>query len=75
MPTVNSVKSPTPDRRRYTADGTGREFIWNFAEEVRRIRAVGPGLPIPESQFFALIDAARGLDALPRADRLVHLTL
>jgi hypothetical protein len=63
------------DGRRYTADGTGREFIWDFDEEVRRILPVAPGLPIPESQFAALIEAARGLDALPRADRLVQLAL
>jgi hypothetical protein len=61
--------------RRYTADGTGREFIWDFDEEVRRISAIGPGLPIPESQFMASIEATRELDALPRADRLVQLTL
>jgi len=36
---------------------------------------VVPGLPIPASQFTALIEAARGLDTLDRADRLVQLTL
>jgi 2-methylcitrate dehydratase PrpD len=61
--------------RSYTADGTGREFIWDFDEEVRRIRPITPGLPIPESQFDELIEAARRLDALERADRLVTLTL
>jgi hypothetical protein len=61
--------------RSYTADGTGREFIWDFDEEVRRIRPVAPGLPIPESQFEELIEAARRLDALERADQLVTLTL
>jgi hypothetical protein len=61
--------------RSYTMQGTGREFIWDFEEEVRRIRGVAPGLPIPEAQFTALIEAARELDTLPRADRLVQLTL
>jgi 2-methylcitrate dehydratase PrpD len=61
--------------RSYTADGTGREFIWDFDEEVRRIRPVAPGLPIPEKQFDELIEAARRLDTLERADQLVTLTL
>lgn len=63
------------DGRSYTAEGTGREFIWDFDEEVRRLRGVVPGLPIPEAQFASLIDAARNLDSLERADRLVALTL
>jgi hypothetical protein len=63
------------DGRSYTAEGTGREFIWDFEEEVRRLRGVEPGLPIPEAQFMSLIAAARGLDSLERADRLVELTL
>ena len=61
--------------RSYTAEGTGREFIWDFDEEVRRIRPVASGLPIPERQFDELIEAARRLDTLERADRLVTLTL
>jgi len=61
--------------RSYTANGTGREFIWNFDEEVRRLRPVAPGLPIPERQFEELIEAARRLDTLERADQLVSLTL
>jgi hypothetical protein len=61
--------------RSYTIQGTGREFIWDFDEEVRRIRGVAPGLPIPDVQFAALIEAARGLDTLRRADQLVQLTL
>ena len=61
--------------RSYAADGTGREFIWDFDEEVRRIRPVAPGLPISERQFDELIEAARRLDTLERADRLVTLTL
>ena len=63
------------DGRSYTTQGTGREFIWDFEEEVRRIRGVVPGLPMPESGFVALIEATRNLDSLERADRLVQLTL
>jgi hypothetical protein len=62
------------DGRRFTADGTGREFIWDFDEHVRRIRGVAPGLPVRESRFNQLIEATRGLDSLERADRLVELT-
>jgi hypothetical protein len=61
--------------RSYTANGTGREFIWNFDEEVRRLRPVAPGLPIPERRFEELIEAARRLDTLERADQLASLTL
>ncbi len=61
--------------RSYTRQGTGREFIWDFDEEARRIREVVPGLPISASQFDALIDAARALETLDKADRLVQLTV
>ncbi|HEX5370782.1 MAG TPA: MmgE/PrpD family protein [Dehalococcoidia bacterium] len=63
------------DGRSFTKEATGREFIWDFEEEVRRIRGVAPGLAIAESQFDALIDACRRLEELPRADRLVELTI
>jgi 2-methylcitrate dehydratase PrpD len=65
----------TRDGRSYSVQGTGREFIWDFEEEARRIGAVTPGLPIPAAQFAALVEAARTLDTLGRADRLVQLTL
>jgi 2-methylcitrate dehydratase PrpD len=63
------------DGRSYTKQATGREFIWDFEEEARRIRAVTPGLPIASAQFEQFIAACRGLDAEPRADVLVKLTL
>jgi 2-methylcitrate dehydratase PrpD len=63
------------DGRSYTADGTGREFIWDFDEEARRIRAVAPGLPIPETQFVELIESVSRLDQISAAKRLVELTL
>ena len=63
------------DGRSVTKVATGREFIWDFDEEVRRVRELIPGLPIPETQFDNLIDACRGLDLLERADRLIELSL
>jgi len=65
----------TTNGRSYTKQATGREFIWSFDEEARRIRGVEPALPIPVSQFAALIEASRTLPDLPRADRLIHLTV
>ena len=63
------------DGRSFTRQATGREFIWDFEEEVRRIYGVVPGIPIPAEQFDALITACRQLDSLPRADELINLTL
>ena len=65
----------TKDGKSYTKQGTGREFIWDFDEEARRIRGVAPGLPIPAAQFEAIIATCRGLDREERADKLVQLTL
>ena len=63
------------DGKVHTKQGTGREFIWDFAEEARRIRGVASGLPIPEAQFEAIIAVCRDLDRQDRADKLVQLTL
>ena len=65
----------TKDGKSYTKQGTGREFIWDFEEEARRIRGVTPGLPIPAEQFEAIISTCRELDRKERADVLVGLTL
>ena len=65
----------TKDGRSYTKQSTGREFIWDFDEEARRIRGVIPGIPIPERQFDDMIATCRDLDRQERADRLVRLTL
>ena len=65
----------TKDGTSYTKQSTGREFIWDFAEETRRIREVIPGLPIPAAQFEEIIATCRDLDREARADRLVQLTL
>ena len=63
------------DGRSHTKQATGREFIWNFNEEARRIRAVVPGIPISGSQFERIIATCRDLDRQDRADTLVRLTL
>jgi 2-methylcitrate dehydratase PrpD len=65
----------TRDGRSYTKQSTGREFIWDFAEETRRIRGVIPGLPIPAAQFEEIIATCRDLDKQERADQLVRLTV
>jgi 2-methylcitrate dehydratase PrpD len=65
----------TKDGKSYTKQSTGREFMWDFAEETRRIRAVIPGLPIPAAQFEDIIATCRGLEGRDRADTLVRLTL
>jgi 2-methylcitrate dehydratase PrpD len=65
----------TKDGKSYTKQSSGREFMWDFNEEVRRIRDVIPGLPIPAAQFDTLIATCRDLDRQDRADRLIQLTL
>ncbi len=66
----------TKDGGSFTKEGTGREFIWDFEEEARRIRPVAPGLAISETQFNELIDACRHLDALDdAAQKLISLTI
>jgi len=65
----------TKDGKSYTKQATGREFIWDFDEEARRIRGVIPGLPIPAAQFERLIATCRDLDREAAAATLVELTL
>jgi len=65
----------TKDGKSYTKQSTGREFMWDFDEEVRRIRDVAPGLPIPLPQFETVIETCRNLDTQKRADALIQLTL
>ena len=59
----------------YTRQATGREFMWDFDEESRRIRDVIPGLPIPAAQFGNIIATCRDLDRQDRADNLIQLTI
>jgi 2-methylcitrate dehydratase PrpD len=64
------------DGRRYSRKATGREFIWDFDEEVRRISdGIAPGIPISQAQYGDLVEACRRLETLPRADELIRLTL
>src|SRR5712691_11718501 len=64
------------DGRSVSREGTGREFIWDFEEEARRIRPVASGLAIGEAQFERLIDTCRHLDGAERAaDTLIALTI
>lgn len=64
----------TKDGKSVTRQATGREFMWDFDEEVRRIRGVAPGLPIPAAQFERLIAACQGLEQ-DLASSLVDLTV
>jgi hypothetical protein len=61
--------------RSVTRSATGREFMWDFSEEARRIRGVVDAIPISPAQFERLIDACANIDSLQRADELIHLTL
>jgi len=63
------------DGRSYTRQGTGREFIWDFEEEARRIGDVVPALPISAAQFERMIATCRDLERQERADALIKLTL
>ena len=66
----------TKGGRSFTKEGTGREFIWDFEEEARRIRPVAPGLAIPEPQFAELIDTCRHLETIDHAAlKLIALTI
>jgi 2-methylcitrate dehydratase PrpD len=64
----------TKDGKSYTKQSTGREFMWDFDEEARRIRDVIPGIPIPAVQFEDIIATCRDLDRQDRAAKLIQLT-
>ena len=65
----------TKDGKSYTKQSTGREFIWDFEEQARRIRGVVDGVPISSAQFEEMISTCRELEVQERADRLIQLTL
>jgi 2-methylcitrate dehydratase PrpD len=66
----------TKDGRRFTREGTGREFIWDFETEADRIRPVAPGLAITPERFDSLIDACRTLEQHEIAgEKLIKLTV
>jgi hypothetical protein len=70
-----SITIHLKDGRSFTRHGTGREFIWSFDEEARRIRGIAPGIPLSADRFEDLIVACRDLESLERADQLIQLTL
>jgi hypothetical protein len=61
--------------RSFTKEATGREFIWDFDEEARRIREIKPGIPVSAEQFKVLIETCASLENLDKADRLIAATL
>jgi hypothetical protein len=65
----------TKDGRSYTKQATGREFMWDFDEEARRIRAIVPGVPIPAARFEQMIATCRDLERAARGDALIALTV
>jgi hypothetical protein len=65
----------TRDGRSYTKQGTGREFIWDYDEEARRISDIVPGLPVTPERFGEIVETCRTLDRQDRAFRLVELTI
>jgi 2-methylcitrate dehydratase PrpD len=66
----------TKDGKTHTREGTGREFIWDFEEQARRIQPVTPGLAIGAAQFAELIDHCRNLDQIDQAaGKLIRLTV
>jgi hypothetical protein len=66
----------TKNGRSFTKEGTGREFIWDFEELVRRIRPLDDGAVIDSVQFVELIDLCRRLDGLAgAAHKLISLTM
>ena len=66
----------TKDGRSVTREGTGREFIWDFEEQARRIQPVTPGLAIPADRYVELIDVCRHLERTDNAaGKLIALTI
>ena len=66
----------TKDGRSVTREGTGREFIWDFEAQARRIQPVIPGLAIKPEQFAELIDLCRHLERTDNAaEKLIALTI
>jgi len=66
----------TKDGRSVTREGTGREFIWDFEEQARRIQPVIPGLAVPAEHFAELIGLCRHLERIDNtAHKLIALTI
>ena len=66
----------TKDGRSVTREGTGREFIWDFEEQTRRIQPVVSGVAIGAAQFAELIALCRNLERAEAAgQKLIALTI
>jgi 2-methylcitrate dehydratase PrpD len=66
----------TKDGRRFTREGTGREFIWDFEEQARRIGPIASGIAISATQYVELVDTCRNLDRIDgAASKLIALTI
>jgi hypothetical protein len=66
----------TKDGRSFTKEGTGREFIFDFDELVRRLAPIEPGVKIGAGQHAELVDTCRRLDETDSAaGRLIDLTI
>ncbi len=65
----------TKDGKSYTKQSTGREFMWDFDEEAKRIRDIIPDILMSEGQFEELIATCRDLDWQERSDKIIQLTL
>ena len=64
------------DGRSFAREGSSREFLWDFAEEGRRLSAAAPGLAISAEQFADLIELCRRLETADgAAERLFALTV
>jgi 2-methylcitrate dehydratase PrpD len=66
----------TKDGRSFTHEATGREFIWDFEEQARRIQPIAGGLAIAPERFAELIGTCRNLDSTGNpARQLIALTI
>jgi 2-methylcitrate dehydratase PrpD len=70
-----SVSITLRNGQQYSRTATGREFIWDFDEEVRRLGGIETGLPIAPGQYRELTEACRNLDALDTASHLIDCSL
>jgi 2-methylcitrate dehydratase PrpD len=59
----------------HTATATGREFMFDLREEIKRISVLAPDLPIARARFDEIVAAVRNLPNLDRAGRLIDLTI
>ena len=70
------VTISTHDGRTFAKEATGEEFIWDFDEEVRRIRTIEPGIALSSTQYQKLIEACRRIEEHSNvASTLIPLTI